>query len=68
MQLTLKAIRINIGWSQEEAAKNIGISQETLANYEKGKTFPDVPTIIKIEKAYNTEYKNIKFLCQENTV
>ena len=62
MQLTLKAIRVNKGLTQEEASNGIGVSVETLANYEKGNTFPDVPTLKRIEKFYGIEYKNINFL------
>ena len=36
--MTLKAARINRNLTQEEAAKMLEISTETLANYEQGKT------------------------------
>lgn len=61
MQITLKAIRVNKGLSQEEAAKAIGISEDTLSNYERGKTYPDIPILKKIEKVYETSYENINF-------
>lgn len=66
-KLTLKAIRINLGLTLEQASNSIGISKETLANYERGDTYPDVPVIIAIEKAYNISYDNINFLVK-NTV
>lgn len=62
MQLTLKAARKNKNLNQEEAAKLIGISVDTLHNYENQKTFPDVPIIKKIEKVYGVKYENIIFL------
>lgn len=62
MRLTLKALRVNKGYTQEKAAKLIGISVETLANYEKGTTYPDVPILKKIEEVYETKYDNIIFL------
>lgn len=61
MQLTLKAIRVNKGLSQEKASKLIGISVDTLGNYENGKSYPDVPVLKKIEKVYETEYNKINF-------
>jgi len=61
-KLTLKAIRINLGLTLEQASKRIGVSKETLANYERGDTYPDVPVIMDIEKAYNIVYDNINFL------
>lgn len=62
MKLTLKAARINKGLSQEKAAKLIGVSVDTLGNYEKSLTYPDVPILKKIEEVYNIEYSNIIFL------
>ena len=61
VKLTLKALRINKAYSQEKAASLIGISVETLANYEKGATYPDVPILKKIEEVYETKYDNINF-------
>lgn len=62
MKLTLKAIRINKGWTKEEAAKKYGISIDTLYNYENFKTFPDVPIINNILKATGVTYDDIIFL------
>ena len=62
MEITLKSARINAGLTQEEAAKRIGITKDTLSNYERGKSFPDVPIIKKIEDAYGIPYSNLKFL------
>lgn len=62
MKISLRAARINKGLTQKEAAKKIGISPDTLANYEKGASFPDIPIIINIEKVYGVEYKDLNFL------
>ena len=61
MKLTLKALRINKGYTQEKAAELIGISVETLGKYEKGITYPDIPILKKIEEIYDTKYDNINF-------
>lgn len=61
MKLTLKALRINKGYTQEFAASLIGVSVETLAKYEKGLTYPDIPVLKKIEEVYETKYDNINF-------
>ena len=67
MKYSLKAIRINANEKQEETAKAIGVSVETWANYEKGKTFPDIPILKKIEKHFNVSYNDIDFLCKTIT-
>jgi transcriptional regulator with XRE-family HTH domain len=61
-KLKLSAARINIGMTQSEAAKELGISVETLSNYERGKSFPDVPIIKKIEVLYGVPFNDIIFL------
>ena len=65
MKYTLKAIRINKNLTQQEAAEGIGISVETLANYEKGVTSPDILNLKKIERFYNVNYNDICFFEQE---
>lgn len=62
MPITLKAARMNKGYNQDDAAKLIGISSDTLSNYERGKSFPDVPIIKKIEEVYGIKYDEIIFL------
>lgn len=59
--MTLKALRANKNMSQADVAKALGISEDTWRNYEKGKTFPDVPVIKKIEKVFNVKYADIIF-------
>ena len=62
MAITLKALRINAGLDQKTAAAKIGVTPETLGNWENAKTFPDVKQITKIEDLYNVNYADINFL------
>lgn len=62
MKVTLKGLRAMKNWTQKETAKQVGVSVDTWANYEKGKTFPDVPIIKKIEKVFDVSYNDIIFL------
>ena len=66
MAITLKAARVNKGFNQAEAAKAIGISKDTLSNYERGISFPDVPIINSIEKVYGVKYNELIFLPNKN--
>ena len=61
-KFTLKALRINNDWSQEEASKLYGVSVETIKNYETYKTFPDVPIIENILRVTGLKYDDIIFL------
>lgn len=60
--LTLKEIRERKGLKQTEAAQMIGVSVDTLGNYERGKSYPDIPILRKIEEVYDVPYTNIIFL------
>lgn len=62
MGMTLKAARIIAGMTQKEAAQRIGVRVETLAKYEKGKTYPNIPVLKQIETVYGIEYKDLVFL------
>lgn len=65
MEITLKSARINANLTQEEAAKLIGVTKDTLSNYERGRSFPDVPIIKRIEDVYGVPYSSIKFLLKD---
>lgn len=67
MKATLRMLRERKGWNQETAAKKLGISTNTLSNYEQGKTYPNVVTVKNIEKAYKVKFADIIF-CQLTTI
>lgn len=62
LAITLKAARVNSNLTLAEASKLIGVTKDTLVNWEKGKTFPNVPQINKIEDVYGIGFSDIKFL------
>lgn len=51
--LTLRALRVNLDLSLEEASTQIGISKDTLSRYERGESYPDVLTLKRMEDIYN---------------
>ena len=62
MKVTLKVAREIKGLKQSEAAKLIGVSTDTLGNYERGKSYPDIPVLRRIEKVYGVSYDKLIFL------
>lgn len=66
--ITLKAARVNAGYTQAQAAKKLRKSPDTIVKWENGKTFPDVPAIKAIERLYHVSYSDIDFLCDDKTV
>lgn len=61
IKMTLEAARRNVKLTQKEAAKQLGISNKTLGNWENGVTSPDASMIAKICKLYGVAYDNIFF-------
>ena len=60
-KITLSAARVNAGYSQKAAAELLDISNKTLCNWEKGKSFPDHPMIERLCNLYGVTYDMINF-------
>lgn len=65
MGITLKAARVNAGFTQKEAAKRLGISRGTLASYEAYRTKPDIETAKKIAALYGLPVDGIIFFAKD---
>ena len=61
LQITLAAARVNAGFTQEEVAKKMGISKQTIINWEKGKNIPGIPEMEMMSKIYNMPQDYIFF-------
>jgi transcriptional regulator with XRE-family HTH domain len=48
-----RAARKACGWSQADAAEQIGISSEFYARIERGQTMPSTPTLVAMGQALN---------------
>ena len=62
MRLTLKAARVNSGFSQKEAAEKLNISRDSLRFYEKYKKSPKIDLAIEMAKLYNCDLADLIFL------
>lgn len=61
MAMTLKAARVNAGLTQTEAAESLGVTKNTLSNWELGRSFPTVPQIRLIEDLYAVPFAELAF-------
>lgn len=59
LSMTLKRLRKNCGFSQQQVADSLNIDRSTYSYYEIGKTTPDVNTIIKLSKIFDVPYTEI---------
>lgn len=61
MRITLKAARVNKGFTQKEVAAQIGVAKETVGNWESGKTMPKADLIVALCNLYGLSYDSIKW-------
>ena len=62
MKITLKAARVNVGLTQEDVAKQLKKSKQTIVNYENGKSIPDIATGKALAALYGMSVDDIIFL------
>ena len=61
MQITLRAARMNASMTQKEAAQHLGVTVDTVGNWERGKSVPDALQIRRIDEAYRVKYDDLIF-------
>lgn len=66
MRISLKAARMNACLTQQEAADKIGVTVDTIGNWERAKSFPNALHILRIEEVYGIPYSNLSFLPKNN--
>ncbi len=67
--LTLKSCRVVAGFRADEIAKVAGVTVDTVYKWEKGKSFPNAPQMVKIIKyfekhGYALDVTEINFFTQ----
>lgn len=61
MKITIKAARVNAGLSTSQAANALGITRQTLCNWENGNSFPPVKRIPELASLYGVTMDDINF-------
>lgn len=62
----LKEARISAGLKQEELAKQLGVSRQTISNWENGRSLPDIGSVVKLSGIYQLSLDEM--LQDENSV
>lgn len=68
MKITLRAARVNAGLTQDEVAKAVKKSKNTIVSYEKGRSTPDIETGKALAKLYGMSVDDIIFLPEDCTL
>lgn len=59
MKNKIRDFRTDKGWTQEDLAKAIGVSRQTINAIEKGKFDPSLPTAFRIAKLFEETIEGI---------
>jgi conserved domain protein len=59
LQITLRAARVNAGYTQEEVAKKMGVTKQTVLNWETGRNKLRIPEMHMLSKLYKIPMDNI---------
>lgn len=59
MQYSLKALRVNAGLTQANAAKALNVSRNTVSKWERGETFPDAKKLKSLCELYRCNIGDI---------
>lgn len=65
LQISLAAARVNAGMTQEDVARKIHISKQTIVSWEKGNSEPSISQARELSKLYNMPLEYI-FLPEES--
>lgn len=66
MKITIEAARVNARLKQKEAADKIGVTVQTLLNWEKGRTVPTIDNAIKMCEVYGIDLEYLNFFKPES--
>lgn len=63
--VTLRMARAAVGWSQEEAARNLGVAKTTIARIETGETNLSVEKYFLFQRHYQAEGVDFSLIQQD---
>lgn len=66
IQITLAAARINAGYIQEDVAKALNVSKQTIVNWENAKAEPSISQARKLAELYRIPLEQLIFLPQKS--
>jgi Predicted transcriptional regulators len=64
--LKIKNARIKANFTQEQVADTLGVSRQTISNWENEKTYPDIVSVVKMSELYEVSLDHL--LKEEKTM
>lgn len=66
--LKIKEARLAAQLTQEQAAEALGVSRQTMSNWENNKTYPDIISVIKMSDLYEVSLDHLLKETEETTM
>ena len=66
--ITIAAARVNARKTQEELAKHLHVSTQTICSWENGKTSPTIEQAIEFCEFCNVPFDRVSFLRERNAI
>lgn len=63
LQISLASARVNAELTQDEVATKMGVSRQTIVNWEKGRVIPGIPEMLMLSEIYKIPQDNIFLPC-----
>ena len=67
-KISIAAARVNAKKKQEEVAKALHVSKQTVGSWENGKTSPTIEKAMELCRFFNIPYDRVSFLRESNTI
>lgn len=67
-KISIAAARVDAKKTQEQVAKALHVSKQTIGSWEKGKTSPSVEKAMEFCKFCNVPYDRVSFLRERNAI
>ena len=61
MENTVKTLRKNAGWSQQDMAEKLGVSRQSIISIERGRYDPSLDLAIRIARIFEKPVQDIFF-------
>ena len=67
-KMTIAAARVNAKKTQDDVARALHVSKQTIGSWENGKTSPTVEKAIEFCRFCNVPYDRVSFLRERNAI
>ncbi len=65
MENRLEALRVQLGWTQQELAERVGVSRQTIISLERGRYDPSIRLAFKLARQFGAKIEDVFIYPQE---